>query len=322
MANAVAQLDAITKYQIIPRLRNDWFRGSPVLDQMVKKASKNGTLLDSGTDVRCPIATDDEGNFKWFKGSAILDANTKDTITAFKDVWRFSAAGVSVADTDMLQNQGAQGIVKLWKSKLDGAKKTMRKKIATALFSSQAGESMSGFDDMLSAASVFGGIDPATYTDWKAKVTAAAGGVVDYQSIHQQILKQCDTGLSEDKPTIIACNAATYGKAISTLEPQKRFTNKDMASAGFDYNFEVDGVPVVIDFYATGSGLAVADNKMYFLNTDQCGLYIHKDWNFKVNDAVRPWNQAMVASFIFLAVGLWCASRRLQGVITGINPSL
>ena len=158
-------------------------------------------------------------------------------------------------------------------------------------------------------ANTLGGIDPsaaASVNEWWTSSETAVGGALTTAAMATMYN---NVSVGNDQPTIILTTQTLYEKYETLLTSNIRYTDTDMADAGFQ-NLMFKGAPVTFD----GS---CASGVVYFLNTKYLQLVRHSDVWFKPTPFVRPTNQDAVFSQILCYGQLTCSNRARQGKLTG-----
>jgi hypothetical protein len=126
-----------------------------------------------------------------------------------------------------------------------------------------------------------------------------------------------DVSVGNDQPTIIITSQQGYEKYESLLTSNIRYTDTDMADAGFQ-NLMFKGAPITFDAAISTGNAAAGAQPMYMLNTKYLQLVRHSDVWFKPTPFVRPTNQDAVFSQILCYGNLTCSNRARQGKLTGL----
>ncbi len=168
-------------------------------------------------------------------------------------------------------------------------------------------------------ANAMAGIDPSvTGNDfWKSQEATGTGVANLTVAAMATMYNDCSNG--NDQPTIIITSQQAYEKYESLLTSNIRYTDTDMADAGFN-NLMFKSCPITFDAaISTGAtGYDAGDQPMYFLNTKYLQLVRHSDTWFKATPFVRPHTLDAVYSQILCYGAMTCSNRARQGVITDL----
>ena len=166
------------------------------------------------------------------------------------------------------------------------------------------------------AAGTVGGINRATYSFWRNQTydattdggtAASASNILAYMDT---VYRSCSR--NNDQPDLIVADDNYYGFFWNALQAQQRFTQSEMADAGFNA-LKFNGADVVFDGGLNGN---CPSNHMYFLNTKYICLRPHKDRNFVPLDPDRfAVNQDAMVKLIGWAGNMTLSNASLQGVL-------
>lgn len=177
----------------------------------------------------------------------------------------------------------------------------------------------SGLDSMLSATTVYEGIDPATEPTWKA-VIDSNGGANRPLSEGLMILMADNIQQQGGNTTVILAGRGVRRAYYNLLVQQRQFTNTQEFSGGFKgLAFATDDgdIPVVVDNDCP-------NNRMYFLNEKEITLYRESDWSFMNRDGSQ-WQRVIgydgYEAMLYQYSEIGCHRRNSQGLLTDITPA-
>ena len=146
---------------------------------------------------------------------------------------------------------------------------------------------------------------------WRSAVTNQGSAAITIASM-STLYNNCSVG--NDQPTIAITGQAQYEAYETLLTNNVRYTDTDVANAGFQ-NLMFKGCPITFD------GVLAGEGKLYFLNTKYIQLVAHSDVWFKPTPFVRPTNQDAVFSQLLCYGELTTSNRARQGLMYGITPA-
>ena len=157
-----------------------------------------------------------------------------------------------------------------------------------------------------------GQVSKSSNSWWQCQTTAsgsfAARGLADMRNLYNNITNQ---SLAKGAPDLICSDQPSYQYYEATVQPQLRYSDTDMADAGFE-NLRFKGATMTYD-PNTPSG------KMYFLSSDSIKLVTNKGTNFITTKFVVPANQDAKVAQILWAGQLASDNIRRLGSLTGIT---
>ena len=133
----------------------------------------------------------------------------------------------------------------------------------------------------------------------------------------QQLYGAC--AIDDDHSTLGILTQLLYDKFWSLLQPQQRFTDKDVAKAGFQ-SLMFNGMPCAVD--SKCEIIAATEHTMYMLNEDYLDFVTHKDENFRFEPFAKPLDRNMQIAKIYWMGNLTSSNCRMQGKLQYINPAL
>lgn len=261
-----------------------------------------------------------EGDMVWYNGYDKISYSPKQLFTAAEYALKLCAVPVAISGEDMLKNSGREQMIDLFDKRIKNAEKTMKNQMAKAIYgdgSGNSGKEIGGLkllvaDDPTSG--TVGNINRATSGNefWRnqTKTSTAAITKDTIRSEMDAIYLNCCRGT--DKPDLIVADNSMYSLYESSLADLQRFSNPQMAEAGFQA-LKYKGADVIFD---GGQGGYCPEKHMYFLNTDYIYLRPHKDRNMKVIGGDRmAVDQDALYKIIGWAGNMTLSNASLQGVL-------
>ena len=260
------------------------------------------------------------GNFQYYSGYDQLGTSQGDMLTMAEFNIKQAAVVVSMSGLEELQNDGPEKFIDLFGGRLDAAEKELMNNLSEGIYSDgtgSGGKQIGGLQLLVEddGTGTVGGIVSGTYTWWQNQFYDFSAESVTPSSA--TILTAMNTLYDEcsrnrDVPDLIVADRTYFNYYLEALQPQQRFTNEKMASAGF-WNLKYRNADVVSD---GGLGGDAPASKMYMLNTDTIFWRPHAKRNMVPLDPKRyAVNQDAFARIIAWAGNMTINTRRLNGVI-------
>ena len=170
----------------------------------------------------------------------------------------------------------------------------------------------------------YGNIDATTWAFWRNQVNIGPLGAATAANITEEWNDLwANLVRGNDSPDLIPANAGAWKLYLSSLQGQQRFSNIDMADAGFS-TIKYMTADVVLDggIYwpsrasgATGAPAGTAGYLAYFLNCDYIHYRPHSARNMVPLSPNRRYatNQDAEVAILAWAGNLTCSGRGLQG---------
>jgi len=284
MALTYTELEAITKAYFKAdnkRAIDIYFEDSFLLDYLMNKKKGLWERPAGGEHIRVPLKYDGaEGGF--YSRTSTLSSDDRVNINAAKFFWKHAYGNATIYRTDELQNAGEYAEVSLVTEKIESAQNTVRKHLATQLYSqaTDSAEEITGLKSATLAAdtTAFGGIIPNDLVaqdgtkPWTAKNTSTAKGIS--LGIIRTLASEAKIGNgAKGKPDLGVMPEALFNQISAILQTQQRFTqDSDTVKAGFT-NLVFEGKILAADDYCPAGYL-------FLLNTNHIGFAVHKDGFF------------------------------------------
>jgi len=299
------QISAITQKKFIPKLADNIFDISPILQRGKKKYYEK---IDGGTSIMLPLGYAMTTASDWYTGAETLDTTDNDVITAAEYQWKQIYANISVNRLDELKNSGDSQILNFVKQKTMIAEKTMMDKFGTGIYSAGTNaKSILGLRMFVDTDSTVGGISQSSYSWWQAQVdsTTTTLTIAAMQSRFNA------ASLNNEAPSVVATTKALCNAYYALLQPQQRFTDSETAKGGFA-SLMFNGIPVVSDSYAPTS-------HMLFLNEKYLHMFVHKDEDMRFEPFQKPINQNVKVVKIYWAGVFVLLNNRLHAGMTALT---
>lgn len=314
-AQLVGTLNAITQKYVLPSLGDAVLLPSPVFWAMTKKGIKQ-----QGGELVYPILTQEETTGGAYYGDQLLQTTVIDSIQPANQVWKYYYEAVAVPVTDAIASRGTAGVLPLMKTKFEVACGSFLQKLSRALWHTAPQNTTLDIDDIgswvVSTTNTIAGINRATAANAWWKATAVTNNVsgpltpanaeIAYQSVVQ----------GYDEPDLMVIAQNRFAGFKNNFTTQVRYTGGEQddnaMQAGFRYHFMFNNCIVMPDTYVTS-------NDAFLLNTKYLYPMFHQDDYFNVDPFVKPSNQRVVVSMIYLTWNLINQSPRMSTYISNIT---
>ena len=304
MALTYTDITATTLKYYEKKLYDNIFKAYPLLEKLISKGQIRE--FESGEKIFIPIEYAANTNVAFISKTGTMSTNAQALITAAEDQWRILAGTIDFNDLDMVLNRGEAQIVDLMKSKIKNLEKAMKKKLAEALHTAQAGDAINGLPDIVSTTTALHGIAPADASSWVAGYvndTAKALSIADMTTAYNSVSD------GADHVDLIDTSQTLFEKYESLVQPQLRFADSRTADAGFE-NLKFKGAVCVLDKNCTS-------DRMYFLTTDYLWICAVKDRQFHAFPAVSANNTITDVVKVVWYGNLMTSRRMSQGMLDG-----
>ena len=296
---------------------------------ILKRLSQRGKIkpFSGGSKILQELTFAENSNAGWYSGYDLLPVGVSDVISAAEYEIKQAAVPVIISGLEQLQNSGREQMIDLMEGRMSVAESTMSNLITSGLYSDgtgAGGKEITGLDAAVPVdptAAEYGGIDGNVFTFWQNAVsdnTAAAGlDATLIQGLWNLLWSSLVRGT--DSPDLIPCDSTVWNTYIASLQAQQRFSNTDMADAGFT-TVKYMTADVVLDggiyFPSDASGgVGAPAGTAYFLNCDYIHYRPHSARNMVSLSPNRRYatNQDAEVQILAWAGNLTTSGRRMQG---------
>ena len=297
----------------VPRLTDNIFSARPLFYALTNGQTMR--TVSGGAKIVVPIIYKANTTAKSYAGTETIDIAAQTGITAAEYSWGQYASTVTINGLEEAQNNGEAQIIDLLEGKIFQTQESIIENMNTMFHGDGTTKATdwNGLENIVNdsalTANALGGIDPSVTGNefWKSQATTTTGAL----TLAKLATRYNSVSVGNDQPTIIISKADDYESYEALLTSNIRYTDTDMADAGFQ-NLMYKGAPWTFD-------AANADGVIYMLNTKYLQMVRHSDTWFKPTPFVRPTNQDAVFSQILCYGQLTCSNRDRQGYLEGVT---
>lgn len=276
-----------------------------------------------GLSIVCPLEYAENSTYLRYSGYDKLNIAASDVISAAEYPWRYVSVNVAANGGEIRNNKGENQIIRLVKSKIKNAQKSMANGLAQDFYSDGTlSNQINGLQAIVSDAGTgtVGTIDSSTFDFWQNTVQSAAsplqgGGAVTLSSTTFEhdfmlpLLLRLTRG--SDVPDFWVLSEDYWIMWEKSQGSYKRYAgDDDEADAGF-VRMKYKGSDVFHDSSVSG----IPDAHGYAVNTDYFELVAHEDADMELMPELRSVDQDAVITPMLFQGNLICSNRSLQGVL-------
>ena len=277
-----------------------------------------GKKISGASALVWPVVFQEETPGGAYWGTQILDTSAVDSIQPAELQWKFYNQPITIPYTDVLLNRGAGAVIDLVKAKEETAMASLLQKLSRALWDTAPQNTSLDLDSLVewiqSTTNTIAGINRTNESWWRpggssgANRTAAGNlTLTDMQLAYGDV-----TYGNEEPDTIIFTQTgfnAYWGLLVGNIRYMR---DEDTTRAGFKRHLMFNNAVVLHDQYAT----AEVGN---FLNSKYIYPVFNEDDYFVVDPFLRPSNQRILSSFIWVTLNLKCLAPRMQQALLSID---
>jgi hypothetical protein len=296
------------------KVRDNVSKNNAILLRLAEKAEEP---VDGGRVIYEELEYAENTNGQWYSGYDTLQVAAQDVFTAAEFAWKQYAVSVVMSGLEDLQNSGEAAVFNLLAKRIDNAEKTMRNNIAISAYSDGTGSGGKELTGLAAAVptdpttGTYGGINRATYTWWRSQLrdSAATPTISTILTEMNALWVACCRG--KDHPDLIMAGGTTFQTFLGALQPNQRFTDPKLASAGFT-TVKYMNADVVLD---GGIGGGMTATNMLFLNTTYLHWRPHSRRNMEpIGKKVQSVNQDATVERLGFAGNITCSGPQFQGL--------
>lgn len=261
----------------------------------------------------------ENSTYKRYSGYEVLNISPSDVITSAEFQWKQVAVAVSISGLEQLKNSGKERMIDLLEARIANAEKTMVNNVSADIYSdgtADGGKQIGGLQSLVATSpstGTVGGINRANFAFWRNQTNTGTLASIDADILGDMRDSWVLTVRNRDKADLIVGDNVTYVAFWGALQANQRFTNEELATAGFN-NIKFNTADVVLD---GGVGGDAPTNTMFFLNTNFIHWRPHADRNMVPLDPDRfATNQDAMVKLIGLAANMTLSNAELQSVLT------
>lgn len=303
-------MNAVSQKYFSPVLADSVFRPSPTWWRMTRIGKK----FDGGAAIVWPVALTEETSGGAYYGTQVLDTTIQDSIQPAELQWKYYYETIAIPITDVLMNSGRQQVISLLRTKQEMAMGSLLQKLSRAIYGVSPNNTALDLDSLPSALAASGTYAQITIADpWRSNggagptAVGAALSMTNMQTLYGTAI------FGNEEPDTCITTQTLWNNLWVIMQALQRFTrDEETTRAGFKNHLMFNNAVVLHDQF-TPSG------EMYFLTTKYASpVFMEKD-HFVVEPFVRPTNQRVIATQVFVALNLRLLTLRQHARGTGIT---
>lgn len=303
--------DAFTQKYFSPYLVDAIFDPSPSYWRL----SRKGRKIHGGAIV-VPVAFIEETTGGAYWGAQLLDTTLSDSVQPAQWEWKQYYQSIVVPYTDVLLNSGSTGVLSLIKAKEEIAMGSLLQKLSRALYEKSPQNTSIDLDSLVKAVgtnnNTYAGIDRSVAGNefWKPQLTSTAEDIT--LTAMQTVYGTATFG--NEEPDSILTTQKGFNSFWNTMVGFIRYPDQDQETtrAGFRRHLVFNNAVVLHDQF-------VPAKHMYFLNSKYIDMCFHEDDYFVIDPFMRPSQQRVLISGIFVTMNLKVYNPRMQAAHTAWN---
>ena len=251
----------------------------------LKIKNNRSIVMDGGTELQFPIRYRKFGRADAVGPHGQVSFEQKETRTSGLLEWKYYNCDNMISWDERTKNSGKPRIVNLLADKAEEIRQDMMDRFAQDIYvANPNGQGFSSLATIVDSATAYADITVSDAAAWAAQEDSSTTELILYGSNSlSYLINQATFG--KYMPDLHLTTRDLASKFESLIEPQKRYQDKELASAGFK-NVTFHGIPVIGDPFCTASSWWGLCMKVFELR-------YHPDWNFDVTE----WKDLFQAGF-------------------------
>lgn len=301
--------DAFTQKYFVPMLADAVFKPSPSWWRLTRKGKKV-----HGGAIVVPVLAEEETQGGAYWGAQILDTTMTDSVRAAQWEWKFYYQPIVIPYTDVILNSGSTQVVDLIKAKEEIAMGSLLQKFARALFDVAPQNTANDIDSLVDAlgslSNTYAGISRSGNAWWQPSLdtTAEAINLANLQDSYGAVT------FGNEEPDTILTTQEGFNSYWNLLVANIRYPEPDQETiqAGFRRHLMFNNAVVLHDQF-------IPDGQLYMLNSKYIDACFHENDYFTVDPFVKPSNQRVLVSGIYVAMNLKVWNPRMEHLHTALT---
>ena len=308
-------VNAISQKFIVPVLGDNVFKPSPVFWALTREGKRFGA-----GELIFPEIYQEELPGGAYYGDQLLDTSVVDSVQPANQQWKPYRQPVVIPITDIILNRGGSNNLDIIRAKFQTASGSFLQKLSRALWHTSPQNTSLDVDDLnswvVSTTNTIAGINRASSANaWWLAATAVPGGSAALSSATAEPGYQSVTW-GYDEPDLFVMNRTSYAAFKNQFVTNIRFgqgmQDDEALQVGFRNHFLFNNAVTVADFFATA-------NQALLLNSKYIFPVFHEADYFNVDPFLKPSNQRVLVSCMYLTWNLSCISPRMNVPFTSIT---
>jgi hypothetical protein len=314
-AQLVNTVQAIVTKFVAPVLGDQVLLPSPTLWALVRRGKKM-----AGGALVYPEFFSEETTGGAYYGAQLLNTALQDVVQPAEQQWRFYYEAVVLPYTDIILGRGGYAGVDIVRQKFQTAAGSFMQKLARALYGvapQNTSLDIDSIDTWLgSTTNTVAGINRSTAgnTFWQPQANVSGGTANLTASVADTAY--WSTVFGYDEPDLMIMDNTRYSNFKQAFATYQRYNeniqDKEALQAGFRYHFLFNNCIVLADRNCLA-------NVAYIINTKYMFPTFHEADYFTIDPWVKPSNQRVLVSNIYLTWQLADLSPRMGVKITNIT---
>ena len=301
-------VNAISQKFIVPVLGDNVFKPSPVFWALTREGKRFG----AGELIFPEIYQEELPGGAYF-GDQLLDTSVVDSVQPANQQWKPYRQPIVIPITDIILNRGGSNNLDIIRAKFHTASGSFLQKLSRALWHTSPQNTSLDVDDLnawvVSTTNTIAGINRASSANaWWLAATAVSGGSAALSPTTAEPGYQSVTW-GYDEPDLFVMNRTSYAafknQYVGLIRFGQGMQDDEALQVGFRNHFLFNNAVTIADYFATA-------NQALLLNSKYIFPVFHEADYFNVDPFLKPSNQRVLVSCMYLTWNFSCISPRMN----------
>ncbi len=314
MALSIDEANTVTDKYYKKGITQQYYEDSAL---WLKLNKKNKVKRRGGTQLQFGIRYTEFGKADAVDARAEVSFEQVETRTGGVLDWKYYIVPQMISWDERVKNTGKPQVIKLMADKATEMRQDMDNRFSKDLFvTNPNGRGMVALPTIIDSADAYAGITVGDAPEWAAVEDGTTDTLILYgENSLSEMINEATFGAYS--PDFHLTTRDLASKAESLIEPQKRYSDKELADAGFK-NVTFHGAPIIGDPKCTAEmwlGLCLKSIE----------IWVHSDYDM----VVTPWKELFQAGFphamgraISWAGNICCVMRKCNMKFTALDYKL
>ena len=303
-------MNAVSQKYFSPVLADSIFQPSPTYWRLTRMGKK----MEGGAAIVWPVTLTEETSGGAYYGTQVLDTTIQDSVQPAELQWKFYYQTIAIPVTDVLMNAGRTQVISLLRTKQETAMGALLQKLARAIYGTAPQNTAIDLDSLpaaMAASGTYAGITLAS--PWRSNNGAGPTGIGGALSMtNLQTLYSTAIQGNEEPDTFVTTQAVWNQLWVLMQVNQRYMKDEETTRAGFKNHLMFNNSVALHDGF-------VPSGEAYFLTSKYASpVFLDRDY-FQVEPFVRPTNQRVIASQVFVSLNIRLLTLRQHARATGIT---
>ena len=302
-------MNGVTQKYFAPVLADSIFRPSPTYWRLTRLGKK----FDGGGAIVWSVGLSEEIQGGAYYGTQVLDTSLSDSVVPAEIQWKWYYQSVTVPMTDLLMNGGRSQVISLVKAKEEMAMGSLLQKLSRAIWGVAPNNTSIDLDNIpgfLASSGTYATITIGGQWECNGGAGPSSGSNL---SLANMMSDYGSATYGNEEPDTCITTQAGYNAFWALLQTNQRYIrDDDTTRAGFKNHLMFNNSVVLHDQFTPAGDMVFITSKY------MSPVFLERDY-FTVEPFIKPTNQRVIVSQIYVALNIRALTLRQHAIRTGIS---